>query len=79
MKASASSKIDISTPEKPARSVRRKGKKSVSFQDDPEILKRLGRVAEMMLEGKSLYEISTAQRCSIATAKRDIGRVRELW
>lgn len=79
MTNSASSKIDITQPDRVARTVRRKGKKSVPFQNDPEILKRLAKIAEMMAKGRYAYEMAAELKCSIATAKRDIGRVRELW
>ena len=72
--------IELPEPTKRgAKNVTRKGKKSVSWDQDPEILKRLTRVAEMMLDGKYSWQIAEELRCSLATAKRDIRRVRELW
>jgi hypothetical protein len=71
-------KIELPEPTKKTK-VTRKGKKSIAWNDDPEILKRLGRVAEMMLDGKYSWEIAQENKCSIATAKRDVGRVREIW
>lgn len=59
--------------------VKRKGKKSVGWDSDPDILKRLEVVAELMLRGKNSWGIAEANKCSIATAKRDISRVRALW
>jgi hypothetical protein len=65
---------------KPAlRKTRRKGKKSIPFDKDPEILARLATVAEMMLVGAKAFQIAASMNCSIATAKRDIGRIRQLW
>jgi hypothetical protein len=72
--------IELPDPvKKGAKNVTRKGKKPIPWNDDPEILKRLTRVAELMLDGKYAWEIAEELRTSIATAKRDIGRVRELW
>ena len=79
MKKSAAANIDLGTPAPPARNVRRKGKKSVPYYDDPEILKRLATVAENMAKGKPAHEIASLLKCSLGTAKRDIARVRELW
>ncbi len=72
--------IELPEPAKRgAKNVTRKGKKSVPWEQDPEILKRLTRVAEMVLDGKYSWQIAEEMRCSIATAKRDIRRVRDLW
>jgi len=71
--------IELDAPVKPARVVRRKGKKSVPYYDDPEILKRLALVAENMAKGVPAHEIASVLKCSLGTAKRDIARVRELW
>lgn len=71
-------KIELPEP-KVSRKVTRKGKKNVVWNEDPEILKRLGLVAEKMLDGKYAWEIAQDNKCSLATAKRDIGRVREVW
>lgn len=72
--------IELPEPiKKGAKNVTRKGKKSIAWDQDPEILKRLTRVAELMLDGKYSWQIAEELRCSIATAKRDIKRVRELW
>lgn len=72
-------KIELPEPPTSAKRVIRKRKKSVVWSEDPEILKRLGRVAEMMLDGKAAWEIAAENKCSLATAKRDLGRVREVW
>ncbi|MDD2920991.1 MAG: hypothetical protein PHQ36_01785 [Anaerolineales bacterium] len=72
-------KIELPEPPTSAKRVTRKGKKSVAWDADPEILKRLAKVAAMMIEGKYSWEIAETNKCSIATAKRDIKRVREIW
>jgi len=79
MKKSPAANIDLNTPAPQAKNVRRKGKKSVPYYDDPEILKRLAQVAENMAKGKPAHEIASVLKCSLGTAKRDIARVRELW
>jgi hypothetical protein len=71
--------VELPDPQKKGVKVTRKGKKSVTWNEDPEILKRLTRVAELMLSGKYAWEIAEENRCSLATAKRDIRRVRDLW
>ena len=53
MKKAAAANIDLGTPAPPARNVRRKGKKSVPYYDDPEILKRLATVAENMAKASA--------------------------
>ena len=58
---------------------RRKGKRSTGWKDDPEILIRLSKVAELMNQNKRSFEIASECGLSIATAKRDIARVREWW
>lgn len=58
---------------------RREGKESIPWQDDPEILARLADVAVLMNKNKRSYEIAFETKVSLATAKRDISRVRELW
>lgn len=73
------SQVEIVEPSTLAKNVRRKKKKSVPYNEDPEILKRLAQVARFMLEGMPAWQIAEKQRCSLATAKRDIKRVRELW
>lgn len=67
--------------EKPDRSgdVTRDGKKSVNWKDDPEILTRLADVADLMNRNQPSYVIAQECSTSIATAKRDMLRVRELW
>lgn len=57
----------------------REGKKSVEWRDDPEILQRLVEVAALMNQNQPSPVIAEACGVSVATAKRDISRVRELW
>jgi len=73
------SSIEIADPPTTARRITRKGKKNVPYNEDPEILKRLVRVAELMLKGTPSWRIAEELKCSIGTAKRDVARVRELW
>lgn len=56
-----------------------KGKKSVGWRNDPVILARLAAVAEIMLMRGTAAQIAETFDCSLATAKRDISRVRMLW
>lgn len=70
--------IEIATPER-AGDVEREGKKSIPWNEDPEILSRLADVAEMMNKNLPSWQIAAACETSIGTAKRDISRVRELW
>jgi len=67
--------------EKPERTgdTRREGKRSVNWQDDPEILQRLAKVAVSMNRNKRSFEIAQELSVSLATAKRDIARVRVIW
>jgi hypothetical protein len=62
-----------------SKKTRRKGKKSIPFDQDPEILARLAAVAEMMLVGAKAFQIAASMNCSLTTAKRDIGRVKQFW
>ena len=57
----------------------RKGKLNVPWHEDPEILARLAIVAELMNRNKPSYVIAEETETSIATAKRDMKRVREFW
>jgi hypothetical protein len=66
-------------PVKPKVSLPRKGKRSVNWYDDVEILSRLSVVAELMLRRATAAMIAQTLNCSIITAKRDVGRVKELW
>jgi hypothetical protein len=79
MTGSGFSNVELPDPAKRGAKSTRKGKKSVAWQDDPEILKRLALVAELMLDGKPAWEIAKDRKVSLATAKRDIRRVRDLW
>jgi hypothetical protein len=55
------------------------GKKAVSWRKDPVILTRLVSVAEVLLRGGSVLHIANTFDCSLATAKRDVARVKTLW
>ncbi len=70
--------IEIAAPDR-AGDVEREGKKSIPWNEDPEILSRLADVAEMMNKNLPSWQIAAACETSIGTAKRDIARVRELW
>jgi hypothetical protein len=70
---------NIQSPDVPASQAQRKGKKSVSFKNDPEILARLVIVGDLMLEGKSAPAIAATLKQPLGTTKRDIARVRQLW
>jgi len=58
---------------------RRRGKKNVNWKNDPEILTRLSKVSELMVQHMSALLIAQATSVSLGTAKRDIKRTRELW
>lgn len=70
--------IEIAAPDR-AGDTEREGKKSIPWNEDPEILSRLADVAEMMNKNLPSWQIAAACETSVATAKRDIARVRELW
>src|SRR5689334_13062612 len=74
-------KAKTQKPEQPAAEgdARREGKKNVRWQDDPEIMNRLVKVAELMNRGKRAFEIAVTTKVSIETTRRDIARVREIW
>jgi|JI8StandDraft_1071087.scaffolds.fasta_scaffold25326_1 hypothetical protein len=57
----------------------RKGKLNIPWHEDPEILARLAEVAGMMNKNRPSYVIAEETGTSIATAKRDMKRVREFW
>ncbi len=57
----------------------RKGKLNVPWHEDPEILARLADVAALMNKNRPSYVIAEETGTSIATAKRDMKRVREFW
>jgi hypothetical protein len=57
----------------------RKGKINVPWHEDPEILARLADVATLMNKNRPSYVIAEETGTSIATAKRDMKRVREFW
>jgi len=59
--------------------VLRKGKKSIPWDEDAEILRRLESVSLMLLQGARLWQIAEALQVSIPTAARDKERVKELW
>ena len=64
---------------KPSSEVRRPHKKSVNFRNDPEILQRLAKVGELLLENKTAPEIAAAMQQPLGTTQNDIKRVRLLW
>ena len=57
----------------------RKGRKSIRWDRDPEILYRLEQVAIMHLQTASLRQIAEAMGYSHTTAKKDVERVYTLW
>lgn len=57
----------------------REGKKSINWREDPEILERLTTVADLMNKNQPSWVIAAETETSLATAKRDMARVRELW
>ena len=57
----------------------REGKKNIPWHEDPEILARLADVAALMNKNRPSYVIAEETGTSIATAKRDMKRVREFW
>ncbi len=59
MTGSGFSNVELPDPAKRGAKSTRKGKKSVAWQDDPEILKRLALVAELMLDGCGKRGIGT--------------------
>lgn len=63
----------------PSAEVNRKGKKNTRFDEDPEILSRLSRVATYRLKGWPAFRIAEALGYPIGSAKRDIARVKALW
>ncbi|GAB4528457.1 MAG: hypothetical protein OHK0046_47300 [Anaerolineae bacterium] len=68
----------MTTP-KPNQPVRRPGKKSIRWDNDPEILLRLSSVASLMIQGAKQHQIATTMNVSLDTARRDMKRVRTLW
>lgn len=70
--------IEIQAPDR-AGDTEREGKISIPWDEDPEILSRLAEVAQMMNKNMPSWEIAAECETSIATAKRDIARVRDLW
>jgi hypothetical protein len=64
---------------KPAKAGPKKGVKSKNWDEDPDILARLEAVSQMMLKGAKLWQIAKVLSYSITTAKKDKGRVKELW
>jgi hypothetical protein len=57
----------------------KKGRRSVRWDRDPEILYRLEQVAIMMTQGASLRMIAEAMSYSHTTAQKDVARVYTLW
>jgi hypothetical protein len=66
-------------PVLPASNVTRKNKWSKPANEDPEILARLSRVAAMILKGVPAYKMAESEKMSVATAQRDISRVKAIW
>jgi hypothetical protein len=66
---------------KPATSIktRRKGKRSIPFDEDPEIMVRLDAVSQMVIAGVKAHNIAATFDYSLASAKRDVARVKQLW
>ena len=56
-----------------------KGKKSVKWDRDPEILARLESVAQMMSRGARAWQVAEALDTSLITARWDSRLVRTLW
>lgn len=63
----------------PSDQVQRPGKKNTRYDEDPEILSRLARVAAMMLKGFKAHEIASELDYPLGSAKRDIARVKAIW
>lgn len=63
----------------PSDQVLRPGKKNTRYDEDPEILARLARVAAMMLKGFKAHEIASELDYPLGSAKRDIARVKTIW
>jgi len=57
----------------------KKGVKSKSWDEDPQILARLESVAQMMLRHARLWQIAGVFGYAISTARKDRERVKELW
>jgi hypothetical protein len=55
------------------------GKKSTPWNEDPEILRRLSTVEDLVLAGYRNTEIGHALQVSEATIRRDRERIAELW
>ena len=53
--------------------------KSVPWRQDPDILKRLEAVGNLMINGAKNPQIADALGTDLRTAGRDVARVRELW
>ena len=70
-------KVDIAMPQLPH--PRKRNKKNVAWDQDPEILARLTTVANMMTQGAKSYQIADALSVTIKTIQRDITRVYTLW
>src|SRR5688500_11817190 len=58
---------------------RRPGKKSVSWRNDTEILRRLPGVERRHLAGLSNYRIADALGIAEATVREDLKRIRQVW
>lgn len=58
---------------------KRKGKRSIPWTRDLDILARLDVTATLMIQGAKAYQIADSTNVSLRTANRDIKRVRILW
>lgn len=56
-----------------------KGKKSVPWEQDPEILVVVERVSQMLLAGARIWQIAAAIQSSMPTAVEYAKRARKLW
>src|SRR3990167_3731413 len=56
-----------------------RGRKTVPWRDDPEILRRLPEVEELVLAGYPNTAIAATLKLSEATIRRDKDRIAELW
>jgi len=70
-------KVEIEMPKLPP--PHKRNKKSVAWDQDPEILARLSTVANMMTQGAKSYQIADALSVTIKTIQRDMTRVYTLW
>mgnify|MGYP001472120636 CR=1 FL=1 len=72
-------KVKVAIEMPPLPPPRKRNKKNVAWDQDPEILARLSTVANMMTQGAKSYQIADALSVTIKTIQRDITRVYTLW